>query len=79
MLVVYWKRLHNLQILIRYKISGHFWKKNRKCKCSSRQLLIENLKEKWDKMGQEVTANLVNSMPRRLQAVIDAKGLHTKY
>jgi hypothetical protein len=41
-------------------------------------MLIENLKA-WDKIGQEVTANLVNSMPRRLQAVIDAKGFHTKY
>jgi hypothetical protein len=53
--------------------------KNRKCKCSSRQILIENLKKEWDKIDQEVTANLVNSMPRRLQAIIDAKGLHTKY
>jgi hypothetical protein len=52
--------------------------KVRKCICSSRQMLIENLKKEWDKTGQEVTANLVNSMPRRLQAIIDAKGLHTK-
>jgi hypothetical protein len=42
-------------------------------------MLIENLKNEWDKIGQEVTANLVNSMPRRLQAIIDAKDLHTKY
>jgi hypothetical protein len=42
-------------------------------------MLIENLKKEWDKIGQEVTANLVNSMPRRLQAIIDAKGLHTNY
>jgi transposase len=54
-------------------------KKVRKCKCSSRQILIENLKKGWDKIGQEVTANLVNSMPRRLHAIIDTKGLHTKY
>jgi hypothetical protein len=53
--------------------------KIRKCKCSSRQMLIENLKKEWDKIGQEVTANLVNSMPRRLQAIIDAKDLHTKH
>jgi hypothetical protein len=37
------------------------------------------LKKEWDKIGEEVTANLVNSMPRRLQAIIDAKGLHNKY
>jgi hypothetical protein len=42
-------------------------------------MLTENLKKEWDKIGQEVTANLVNSKPRRLQAIIDAKGLHTKY
>jgi hypothetical protein len=42
-------------------------------------MLIENLKKEWDKIGQEVTANLVNSRPRRRQAIIDAKGLHTKY
>jgi hypothetical protein len=42
-------------------------------------MLIENLKKEWDKIGQEVTANFVNSMPRRLQAIIDAKGLHSKY
>jgi hypothetical protein len=42
-------------------------------------MLIENLKKEWDKIGQEVAANLVNSMPRRLQATIDAKRLHTKY
>jgi hypothetical protein len=42
-------------------------------------MLIENLKKEWDKIGQEVTAYLVNLMPRRLQAIIDAKGLHTKY
>jgi hypothetical protein len=42
-------------------------------------MLIENLKKEWYKIGQEVTANLVNSMPRRLQAIIGAKGLHTRY
>jgi hypothetical protein len=41
-------------------------------------MLIENLKKECDKIGKEVTANLVNSMPRRLPAIIDAKGLHTK-
>jgi uncharacterized protein YaaW (UPF0174 family) len=42
-------------------------------------MLIENLKKEWDKISQEETANLVNSMSRRLQAITDAKGLHTKY
>jgi hypothetical protein len=42
-------------------------------------MFIENLKKELDKISQEVTANLVNSMPRRLQAIIDAKSLHTKH
>jgi hypothetical protein len=42
-------------------------------------MLIENLKKEWDKIDQEVAANLVNSMTRRLQAIIDTKGLSTKY
>jgi hypothetical protein len=42
-------------------------------------MLIENLKKKWDRIGKEVTANFVNSMPGKLQAIIDAKGLHTKH
>jgi transposase len=63
--------IENLWSLLKTKI--------RKCKYSSRQMLIENSKKEWDKIGQEVTANLVNSMPRRLQVIIDAKGLHTNY
>jgi transposase len=54
-------------------------KEIKKCKCSSRQMFIENLKKEWDKIGQEEIANLVNSMPSRLQTITDAKGLHTKY
>jgi transposase len=63
--------IENLWSLLETKI--------RKCKYSSREMLIENLKQEWDKIDQEVTANLVNSMPRRLQAISDAKSLHTKY
>jgi hypothetical protein len=62
--------IENLWLLLETKI--------RKCKCS-RQMLIENLKKELDKIGQEVTANLVSFMPRRLHAIIDGKGLHTKY
>jgi transposase len=48
--------IENLWSLLETKI--------RKCKLSSRQMLIENLKKEWDKIGQEVTASLVISMPR---------------
>ena len=33
----------------------------------------------WSTIGQQVLDKLVDSMPRRLQAVIDARGGHTKY
>jgi hypothetical protein len=37
------------------------------------------IKEIWENIPSSVTKNLVESMPRRLQAVLDAKGGHTKY
>lgn len=61
----------------------HLWKilddEIRKRHISNKKELKEALKEEWDKIPSSVTANLVNSMPRRLQAVIDAKGNPTKY
>ena len=43
----------------------------------------ENLKvaieEAWEKIQSEETKSLVESMPRRLEAVIQAKGGPTKY
>lgn len=41
--------------------------------------LKEGLLEAWYSIEPEVCKNLVNSMPRRLQAVIDSKGYPTKY
>jgi hypothetical protein len=35
--------------ILRGHLKKTFGKKNRKCKCSSRQMLIENLKKEWDK------------------------------
>jgi hypothetical protein len=35
--------------------------------------------EQWDSITLEVCQRLIESMPRRLQAVIEAKGGHTKY
>jgi transposase len=51
----------------------------RKRHISNKNELKQALKEEWDKIPPSVTANLVSSMPRRLQAVIDAKGNPTKY
>lgn len=41
--------------------------------------LREAVKDAWDKVGEEAFRALIESMPERCQAVIDAKGLHTKY
>jgi transposase len=36
--------------------------------------LIEALEEEWKKLDMDIINKLIDSMPRRLQAVIDAKG-----
>ena len=41
--------------------------------------LWETLQEIWRSIPSEVILNLVRSMPRRVQAVLKAKGGHTKY
>jgi hypothetical protein len=33
----------------------------------------------WDEIGPEVIEKLIKSIPKRLQAVIDAKGFNTEY
>lgn len=46
---------------------------------TSKEKLLDALRETWDKIDEQQIRNLVESMPRRLQAVIEAKGGHTKY
>lgn len=41
--------------------------------------LMEALKEEWENLNPQYLKKLVHSMPGRCQAVIDAKGLWTKY
>ena len=41
--------------------------------------LWERAAEEWEKIEPEVCQRLIESMPRRLEAVIKAKGGHTKY
>lgn len=41
--------------------------------------LRQRIMEAWDQITQEYTRNLVLSMPRRLQAIIDNNGAATKY
>lgn len=46
---------------------------------SNKNELKKKIKETWEKIPASCTKKLVDSMPHRLQAVIDAKGGHTKY
>ena len=41
--------------------------------------LREAVKDAWDKVGRSEFEELIQSMPARCQAVIDADGLFTKY
>ena len=41
--------------------------------------LWDRLAKEWNKISPETYQNLIESMPRRLEAVIEAKGGHTKY
>ena len=45
----------------------------------NKEQLEKAIIKEWDQIGDEVTRNLVESMPRRLEAVIKANGGHTKY
>jgi transposase len=39
----------------------------------------ELIERAWEALGQECFDKLIESMPRRIQAVIEAKGWYTKY
>ncbi|GFU88655.1 transposable element Tcb2 transposase [Trichonephila clavipes] len=61
----------------------NFWHKLgvevRKHKISSKDELKRILLQEWHKIPNSTTKILVFSMRNRLQAVINAKGMHTKY
>ena len=41
--------------------------------------LVNVLQEEWSKIETEILENLVENIPRRVKAVIEAKGYPTKY
>ena len=47
--------------------------------CVTLRELDECLHRHWDQIGRQTCMNLVRSMPRRIQAVLDARGGHTSY
>lgn len=63
--------IENLWQELERKIRQHY--------ISSKATLKTVLLQEWGKISQDTTRKLIESMPRRLQAVIDAKGYPTKY
>lgn len=61
----------------------HLWdvleRRIRKRTITSKETLKTALKEEWQSILPNITEKLVESMPRRLCAVIKAKGYPTKY
>lgn len=48
-------------------------------KCNTKEQLFETLQAAWNRIPETYLMSLVESMPRRLNAVIDSKGYPTKY
>ncbi|GFT44961.1 transposable element Tc1 transposase [Trichonephila clavipes] len=46
---------------------------------TSKENIKEKLQEVWNSIDTEIPKKLIESMPRRLEAVIKANGLFTKY
>lgn len=63
--------IEHLWKILKDKLAKHF--------CSNKRELKEALIEEWNLSSPEVCKNLVDSMPRRVQAVLTAKGNVTKY
>ena len=61
----------------------HMWgilkRKVEECKVSNIRGLRDVVMEEWKKIPEATCAALVNSMPRRVKAVLDSNGGHTKY
>jgi hypothetical protein len=53
--------------------------RKRKQQLRTKNALIEALNEEWANLNMDIVNNLIDSMPWRIQTVIDAKGEPTKY
>ena len=47
--------------------------------CDTMEELQDVVAAEWDKVDADYMRKLVHSMPQRCEAVIEAKGWHTKY
>lgn len=43
------------------------------------EILVDAAQEAWDLLDQDILANLSDSMPRRVRAIIEVDGWYTKY
>ena len=64
--------IENLWSIVKRNLS-----KNRKI--YNKKDLWEAFQEEWNKLGGDLTKKLISSMPKRIQAVIDARGGPTQY
>lgn len=65
--------IENLWHILRSRI------RKRKYQPRTRKDLIEALQEEWARLDMNIMNELIDCMPRRMQAVIDANGGPTKY
>ena len=63
--------IENLWAIIEYRLAHRV--------CQNADELLQMLQEQWEKLELSLLESLVESMPRRCQAVIDARGYPTKY
>ena len=69
-----WKALKELVTKMYPKVM-----KNNSESDEARTELEEALQSAWNALPDSLFEGLVESMPRRIQALLDAKGWHTKY
>lgn len=65
--------IENLWHILRYHV------RKRKVQPKNKKELIAALEKEWNKLDMEIVNNLIDSMPRRLQIVIEAKGGYSGY
>ena len=78
---LFYNGLHSLQTLIQLNISGNIKRRLGEYETPPDGMLElwERVEAEWDNIPAEVCQNLIESMPRRIEAVLKAKGGHTKY
>ncbi|GFY04327.1 hypothetical protein TNCV_4414151 [Trichonephila clavipes] len=69
--------LHSLNIM--ENLWSHLERAVQKHQITSKEQLKSVLQEEWLNIAPDTTKHIVESMPRRLEAVIAAKGYATKF